>query len=457
MAQLTEFVKLASDFVWNSVLLYVLIFTGLLFTIRLGFIQLRKFGAGWRSMFGGFSLKGKKADKDGMSSFQAAATSIAAQVGTGNIVGCATAILLGGPGSVLWIWVAAFFGMATIYAEAVLAQKYKTRDENGEVIGGPVYYIRARFQGGFGKFLAGFFSVAIILALGFMGNMVQANSISSSFETAFGIPRPVVGVIVALLAAFIFMGGVTRIASVTEKLVPIMAVCYLVGSLIVIGVNITAVPGVLRDIFVGAFQPQAVLGGGVGIGIMHAMRYGVARGLFSNEAGLGSTPHAHAMAKVKEPQEQGHIAMVCVFIDTFVVLTITALVILTSGIVTPDMIGNDSTAASLTQSAFSAVFGNFGNMFVAVCLLFFAFSTIIGWYFFGEQNIKYLFGRKAVRVYSIIVILCVFVGSLLKVDLVWSLADFFNAVMALPNLIALLFLSGVVVRITKGQEEHALK
>ncbi len=457
MAQLTEFVKLASDFVWNSVLLYVLIFTGLLFTIRLGFIQLRKFGAGWRSMFGGFSLKGKKADKDGMSSFQAAATSIAAQVGTGNIVGCATAILLGGPGSVLWIWVAAFFGMATIYAEAVLAQKYKTRDENGEVIGGPVYYIRARFQGGFGKFLAGFFSVAIILALGFMGNMVQANSISSSFETAFGIPRPVVGVIVALLAAFIFMGGVTRIASVTEKLVPIMAVCYLVGSLIVIGVNITAVPGVLRDIFVGAFQPQAVLGGGVGIGIMHAMRYGVARGLFSNEAGLGSTPHAHAMAKVKEPQEQGHIAMVCVFIDTFVVLTITALVILTSGIVTPDMIGNDSTAASLTQSAFSAVFGNFGNMFVAVCLLFFAFSTIIGWYFFGEQNIKYLFGRKAVRVYSIIVILCVFVGSLLKVDLVWSLADFFNAVMALPNLIALLFLSGVVVRITKGQDEHALK
>ena len=457
MAQLTEFVKLASDFVWNSVLLYVLIFTGLLFTIRLGFIQLRKFGAGWRSMFGGFSLKGKKADKDGMTSFQAAATSITAQVGTGNIVGCATAILLGGPGSVLWIWVAAFFGMATIYAEAVLAQKYKTRDENGEVIGGPVYYIRARFQGGFGKFLAGFFSVAIILALGFMGNMVQANSISSSFETAFGIPRPVVGVIVALLAAFIFMGGVTRIASVTEKLVPIMAVCYLVGSLIVIGVNITAVPGVLRDIFVGAFQPQAVLGGGVGIVIMHAMRYGVARGLFSNEAGLGSTPHAHAMAKVKEPQEQGHIAMVCVFIDTFVVLTITALVILTSGIVTPDMIGNDSTAASLTQSAFSAVFGNFGNMFVAVCLLFFAFSTIIGWYFFGEQNIKYLFGRKAVRVYSIIVILCVFVGSLLKVDLVWSLADFFNAVMALPNLIALLFLSGVVVRITKGHEEHALK
>ena len=191
---------------------------------------------------------------------------------------------------------------------------------------------------------------------------------------------------------------------------------------------------------------------------MTAMRYGVARGLFSNEAGLGSTPHAHAMAKVKDPRDQGHIAIVCVFIDTFIVLTLTALVILTSGVVTPNMIGDDSTAASLAQSAFSTVFGSFGNIFVAICLLFFAFSTIIGWYFFGEQNIKYLFGQKAVNVYSIIVILCVFVGSLLKVDLVWNLADFFNAVMALPNLIALICLSGVVVRITKGmEEEHVLK
>ena len=458
MDQLAAIVSAASNFVWNSVLLYVLVFTGILFTVRLGFIQIRKFGAGWREMFGGFSLSGKKADKDGMSSFQAAATSVAAQVGTGNVVGCATAILLGGPGAVFWVWVAAFLGMSTIYAEAVLAQKYKTRGPDGQVIGGPVYYIRARFQGGFGKFLAGFFAIAIILALGLMGNMVQSNSISSSFETAFGVPKPVVGVVVAVLAGFIFMGGVKRIASVTEKLVPIMAIFYLVGSLIVIGAHITAVPEVFRQIIVGAFDPQAVLGGGVGVGMMTAMRYGVARGLFSNEAGLGSTPHAHAMAKVKDPRDQGHIAIVCVFIDTFIVLTLTALVILTSGVVTPNMIGDDSTAASLAQSAFSTVFGSFGNIFVAICLLFFAFSTIIGWYFFGEQNIKYLFGQKAVNVYSIIVILCVFVGSLLKVDLVWNLADFFNAVMALPNLIALICLSGVVVRITKGmEEEHVLK
>ena len=455
MDRFAEIVATASDFVWNSVLLYVLVFTGILFTIRLGFIQIRKFGAGWREMFGGFSLSGKKADKDGMSSFQAAATSIAAQVGTGNIIGCSTAILMGGPGAVLWIWVAAFLGMATIYAEAVLAQKYKTRDANGEVIGGPVYYIRARFKGGFGKFLAGFFAVAIILALGLMGNMVQSNSISGAFENAFGVPRWIVGVIVALVAAFIFMGGVKRIASVTEKLVPVMAICYLVGSLIFIIINIRAIPQVFHDIFVGAFTPEAVVGGAVGIGIMQAMRYGVARGLFSNEAGLGSTPHAHAMAKVKRPEDQGHIAIVCVFIDTFVVLTLTALVVLTSGVVdmgniaaTRDAIGADG----LAQAAFASSFGSFGPMFVAICLFFFAFSTVIGWYFFGEQNVKYLFGTKAVRLYSVLVIICVFVGSLLKVDLVWNLADFFNAVMALPNLIALIALSGVVVKIMKGQD-----
>ena len=455
MDQFAAIVKQASDFVWNSVLLYVLVFTGILFTPRLGFIQIRKFGTGWREMFGGFSLKGKKADKDGMSSFQAAATSIAAQVGTGNIIGCSTAILMGGPGAVLWIWVAAFLGMATIYAEAVLAQKYKTRDADGEVIGGPVYYIRARFKGGFGKFLAGFFAVAIILALGLMGNMVQSNSISGAFYNAFGVPRWIVGVIVAIVAAFIFMGGVKRIASVTEKLVPVMAICYLVGSLIFIVLNIGAIPQVFHDIFVGAFTPEAVVGGAVGIGIMQAMRYGVARGLFSNEAGLGSTPHAHAMAKVKKPEDQGHIAIVCVFIDTFVVLTLTALVVLTSGVV--DM-GNITAAQEgigadgLAQAAFATDFGQFGPMFVAICLFFFAFSTVIGWYFFGEQNVKYLFGTKAVRVYSVLVILCVFLGSLFEVDLVWNLADFFNAVMALPNLIALIALSGVVARIAKGQD-----
>ena len=267
MDQLAAVVATASDFVWNSVLLYVLVFTGILFTIRLGFIQVRKFGAGWRQMFGSFSLSGKKAGKDGMSSFQAAATSIAAQVGTGNIVGCCTALLSGGPGAIFWMWLAAFFGMATIYGEAVLAQKYKTRDDQGQVIGGPVYYIRARFQGAFGKFLAGFFSVAIILALGFMGNMVQANSISSAFQTAFHVPKMATGVVLAIVAAFIFLGGVKRIASVTEKLVPVMAVCYFIGALIVILANVTDIPNAFRMIFVGALTPEAVVGGAVGIGI----------------------------------------------------------------------------------------------------------------------------------------------------------------------------------------------
>ncbi len=458
MNQLADIVAVASDFVWNSVLLYVLVFTGILFTIRLGFIQVRKFGAGWRQMFGSFSLSGKKADKDGMSSFQAAATSIAAQVGTGNIVGCCTALLSGGPGAIFWMWLAAFFGMATIYGEAVLAQKYKTRDDQGQVIGGPVYYIRARFQGAFGKFLAGFFSVAIILALGFMGNMVQANSISSAFQTAFHVPKMAMGVILAVIAAFIFLGGVKRIASVTEKLVPVMAICYLIGALIVILANITALPNAFRMIFVGAFNPQAVLGGAMGIGIQQAMRYGVARGLFSNEAGMGSTPHAHAMANVKRPQDQGHIAMVCVFIDTFVVLTLTAMVVLTSGVYDTSnlaAVSENIGADALAQAAFSNVFGTFGNMFVAICLLFFAFSTIIGWYFFGEQNVKYLFGSKVVPFYSIIVVVCIIIGSALKVGLVWNLSDFFNGLMALPNLIALLFLSGVVVKVTKEQDEPA--
>ena len=289
-----------------------------------------------------------------------------------------------------------------------------------------------------------------------MGNMVQANSISSAFQTAFHVPKMATGVVLAIVAAFIFLGGVKRIASVTEKLVPVMAVCYFIGALIVILANVTAIPNAFRMIFVGAFTPEAVVGGAVGIGIQQAMRYGVARGLFSNEAGMGSTPHAHAMANVKKPEDQGHIAMVCVFIDTFVVLTLTAMVVLTSDVYNVSdlaAVNANIGADALAQAAFSGVFGTFGSMFVAVCLLFFAFSTIVGWYFFGQQNVKYLFGSKAVSVYSVIVVICIVIGSALKVDLVWNLSDFFNGLMALPNLIALLALSGVVVRITRGQDD----
>ena len=406
-------------------------------------MQVRRFGEGMRRLFGGFSLHGKAAGKDGMSSFQALTTAVAAQVGTGNITGCATALVSGGPGALFWVWVSAFLGMATIYAEAVLAQKYKTTVD-GHVTGGPIYYIRAEFRGRFGRFLAGFFSLAIILALGFMGNMVQSNSIGDAFHNAFGISKPVVGVIIAAVAAFIFLGGVTRIASVTEKLVPVMAAFYIVGCVVILGMNAAALPNAFAQIFVLAFRPQAMAGGLAGVTVQQAMRFGVARGLFSNEAGLGSTPHAHALAKVERPQDQGAVAIVSVFIDTFVILTLTGLVLITSGLI-PDGL----TGTALTQAAFSQAFGPFGQVFIAICMLFFAFSTILGWYFFGEVNFKALFGAKALPVYSVIVVLFVLVGSSLKVDLVWALADFFNGLMAIPNLIALLALSGVVAAIAR--------
>ena len=443
MEAFTALVTQASDYLWNWVLLVLLVGTGLYFTLRLRFVQVRRFGEGMRRLFGGFSLHGKAAGKDGMSSFQALTTAVAAQVGTGNITGCATALVSGGPGALFWVWVSAFLGMATIYAEAVLAQKYKTTVD-GHVTGGPIYYIRAAFRGRFGRFLAGFFSLAIILALGFMGNMVQSNSIGDAFHNAFGISKPVVGVIIAAVAAFIFLGGVTRIASVTEKLVPVMAAFYIVGCVVILGMNAAALPNAFAQIFVLAFRPQAMAGGLAGVTVQQAMRFGVARGLFSNEAGLGSTPHAHALAKVERPQDQGAVAIVSVFIDTFVILTLTGLVLITSGLI-PDGL----TGTALTQAAFSQAFGPFGQVFIAICMLFFAFSTILGWYFFGEVNFKALFGARALPVYSVIVVLFVLVGSSLKFDLVWALADFFIGLMAIPNLIALLALSGVVAAIAR--------
>ena len=443
MAIFTAAIERASDILWNSLLLFLLVGTGVFFTIRLRGVQLRRFGEGFHRVFGGFTLRGKKADDQGMSSFQALATAIAAQVGTGNITGCATALVSGGPGALFWVWVSAFFGMATIYAEAVLAQRYRTT-VNGKVTGGPAYYIRAAFKGTFGKVLAGVFSVLIILALGFMGNMVQSNSIGDAFHNAFGISHLAVGIVVALIAAFIFLGGVQRIAAVTEKIVPIMAAFYILGCIVILVMNHKALPGAFAQIFVLAFNPQAMAGGVAGVTVQQAMRFGVARGLFSNEAGMGSTPHAHALAKVNHPREQGAVAILGVFIDTFVVLTLTGLVLITSGLI-PDGL----TGTALTQAAFSQAFGGFGPVFIAICMFFFAFSTIIGWYFFGQSNFKNLFGEKALPVYSAIVVVFILVGSTLKVDLVWAMADFFNGLMAVPNLLALLALSGVVAAIDK--------
>jgi AGCS family alanine or glycine:cation symporter len=447
MDSIANIVKAVNGVLWDkNLLLFLLVGTGIFYSFRLRFVQVRKFCEGWRRLFGGFSMRGAKAGKDGMSSFQALATAIAAQVGTGNITGCATALYSGGPGAIFWMWVAAFFGMSTIYGEAVLAQTYKTTDATGAVTGGPIYYIRAAFRGRLGKILAGFFSVAIILALGFMGNMVQSNSIGDAFYTAFGIPKWIIGILLAVVAGFIFIGGVKRIASFTEKIVPIMALLYVAGGLVILCINHAALPGAIRSIFVCAFSPDAVFGATLGLTVREAMRYGVARGLFSNEAGMGSTPHAHALAKVEKPADQGILAMMGVFIDTFVVLTMTAFVILSSGVLQP--VNGPLKGTPLAQAAFNEAFGSFGNVFVAVCLLFFAFSTIIGWYFFGETNVKALFGQKGVKVYAVIVVCFIVLGSMLKVDLVWNMSDMFNGLMVIPNLLALLALNGVVAKTT---------
>lgn len=436
---INDLVLKVNDVLTGSVLIIALVGIGLLFTFKLGFIQIRGFKDGWNRTFGG--LFGKKGDagKDGMSSFQALATAIAAQVGTGNIAGAATAIAVGGPGAIFWMWISAFLGMSTIFAEAVMAQKFKQVSDDGTVTGGPVYYIRGAFKGAFGKVLAAIFAVLIIFALGFMGNAVQSNSIAASWNTAFGIPKIAMGIFVAVVSLFVFTGGMKRIAKVTELIVPIMAAFYIVGSLIVIFANVTAIPSAFHDIIVGAFKPAAVAGGAMGATLKLAVQKGVARGLFSNEAGMGSTPHAHAVAKVNHPVEQGFVAMIGVFIDTFVILNLTALVIITTGSRTSGLTG-----AQLSQYAFSTLYGKFGEIFIAICMLFFAFSTIIGWYFFGEANIRYLFGAKAVKIYSIIVCICVALGSLQEVDLVWNMADCFNSMMVIPNAIALLALSGLV-------------
>lgn len=453
MDVISNIVAKVNSILWDYLLIIMLCGSGIYFTLRLKFVQIAKFKDGWNRTFGGLSLKGKAADKEGMSSFQSLATAIAAQVGTGNLAGAATALIAGGPGAIFWMWVSAFFGMATIFVEASLGQKYKTTTEDGHVIGGPAYYITAAYKGAFGKFLAALFAIFIILALGFMGNMVQSNSISGAFVNAFPQIKPIyVGIVCAIISAFIFIGGLRRIASFTEKIVPIMALFYIIGSVIIIIMNIKNLPSSIALIFTAAFNPQAVIGGGLGIGIQQAMRFGVARGLFSNEAGMGSTPHAHALAKVKHPCEQGVVAMIGVFFDTFVVVTLTALVILTSDILQTKIYPLESAAlipealkgVGLPQEAFRMGFGFFGVIFVAVCLFFFAFTTIVGWYFFGEQNIKYLFGVKAAKIYAILVVGFVLLGSTLKVDLVWALVDTFNGLMVIPNLLGLLALSGVV-------------
>ncbi len=451
-----EIVQAANGYLSDYVLIALLTITGIYFTIKTRFVQIRCFGEGARKFFGEINLEGGK-QKSGLTSFQALTTAIAAQVGTGNIVGACGAILIGGPGAIFWMWVIAFFGMATIYSEAVLAVETRTKDSEGNIHGGPVYYIKRAFPKRFGSFLAGLFSVAAILALGFMGCMVQSNSIGETCQNAFGTPSWAIGIAVTAIAALIFIGGIQRVASVTEKLVPIMAVLYIAGCLAIIISRITSIPQTFAIIFKCAFRPESVIGGSAGYALKTAISQGAKRGLFSNEAGMGSTPHAHAMANVKMPHEQGVVAMMGLFIDTFIVLTMTALVVISTcyagngelahGIV------NGITKTNLAPRVFSSLMGDkIGPIFVAICLLFFAFSTILSWNFFGEVNAKYLFRKSknasaiAYYTYAIISLAFIFLGSMLSNDLVWELQDFFNQIIVIPNVIALFALSRIVAK-----------
>ena len=456
MDKLLKIVQTINSYTADYILVILLIAVGVFFTIKTRFVQIRCFGEGIKRVFGNFSLKGGK-HRSGMSTFQAFATAVAAQVGTGNIVGACGAILLGGPGAIFWMWVIAFLGMATIYSEAVLAQTTRQVDEDGTVRGGPVYYIKTAFKGKFGKFLAGFFSVSAVLALGFMGAMVQSNSIGESFRNAFNIAPWITGLVITAIAAFIFIGGVNRIASVTEKMVPFMATLYIIGSLIIVAARITYIPETFAMIFKYAFQPQAIIGGGFGVALKAAISQGAKRGLFSNEAGMGSTPHAHAQANVEKPHDQGVTAMIGVFLDTFIVVTMTALIVISTlyagnGILA-DGVAEGVSKTNMAQLAFGSIFGEkVGSIFVAICLFFFAFSTIIGWNLFGKINFNYLFGKKTTIIYSVIAIGFVFLGSILSNDLVWELTDMFNYLMVIPNVIAIVALWKIVANAAKSKK-----
>ena len=462
---LYPFVAKFNEYLSNYILVTMLIGVGLWYTIKTRFVQVRCLGEAFRKVFGGMSLHGKTQDK-GMSSFQALSTAVAAQVGTGNIVGASGAILIGGPGAIFWMWIIAFLGMATIYAEATLAVKTRQVDENGNIKGGPVYYITHAFKGLLGKFLAATFAIAAILALGFMGPMVQSNSIASCLETAFGIPTWIAGIFLVIICAIIFIGGVKRLAAVTEKIVPFMALLFIIGGLVIIIARIKYIPETFYLIFKYAFQPQAILGGSFGCAFKAAISQGAKRGLFSNEAGMGSTPHAHALASVKNPHEQGVVAMFGVFIDTFVILTLNALIVISTLYTSGEVLSNGYTEAvmqllnktNLVQNAFGTIFGSSaGASFVAVCLFFFAFSSILSWNLFGKINAVYLFGKKnpkkATLIYTIIALCFIMLGTLISSDFVWELTDMFNNLMVLPNVIALFALTGLVLSIYKNKDK----
>ncbi|MDO4594454.1 MAG: sodium:alanine symporter family protein [Tissierellia bacterium] len=447
---LSQWVEFLNGIIRNWFLIFGLLGVGIFYTIYTGAIQFRKLPKAFKIVFGDMFKK----NNDGISSFQALAVAIAAQVGTGNIAGTATAIVVGGPGAIFWMWISAILGMATIFAESCLAQKFREKTKDNTYVGGPAYYMKNGFKNKtVGKSMASIFAILIVFALGFFGNMTQSNSIATSVNAAFNfIPLIVVGIIVAIIAALVFIGGINRIAHFAQLVVPIMALFYIVFSIIILIKFRAHLGESIVRIFKAAFTPQAAAGGALGFGIKQAIVFGVARGLFSNEAGMGSTPHAHATAVVKHPLDQGFTAIVGVFIDTLVICTATSLIILATG---ADQMNLDG--ALVTQKAFELGFGSFGKVLLAIALAFFAFTTIIGWYYFGETNIKYLFGDKGLLPYRIIVLFFIVWGSTREIALVWSLSDLFNSLMVIPNVIALVVLRKHVKDMMKDYSNRSLK
>lgn len=431
-----DFLNEVSAFVWGTPLLVLIVGTGIYLTFRLGFVQILALPT---ALINAFSRrKQDKVSEGDISHYEALTTAMSATVGTGNIVGVATAVIAGGPGAVFWMWIMAIFGMATKYAEAVLAVKYRVKDARGEMAGGPMYYLERGLNA---KWLAVIFAVFGSIAAFGIGNMVQANAVSNAAANSFNIPSWLTGIVLVAITALVILGGIKSIGKVTAFLVPIMAVFYVFGGLLIMALNIDLVPTAINTILVDAFTAQAVGGGILGT----VIRYGIARGIFSNEAGLGSSPIAAAAAKTDYPGRQGLVSMTQVLIDTIIVCSITGITIVMADLYQSGIDGN-----ALTSESFGAFLGAPGFYIVSIATILFAYSTLIGWSYYGEKCFNYLFrSPKAVTFYRVIWILVVFVGSITLIDIVWLFADIFNALMAIPNLIGLLGLSGVVAYETK--------
>ncbi len=450
-----------NDFVWGPVMLTLLVGTGVFLMIRLKFRPLRNLGYALGQVFSRHSRgKGGNSDAGDISPFQSLMTALAATIGTGNIVGVATAMTLGGPGALFWMWISALFGLATKYGESVLAVHYRAKNQNGEMSGGPMFSIKNGFKVKWlGTILAGAFAIFAVIASFGIGNLTQINSIADAVASTFQIPTWITGLVIAVLVGVVLLGGIQSIGKVSSKIVPVMAVFYGVGCLIIIIVNINQMPSGLSQIMSSAFSPNSILGGVAGFTFATALRFGVARGVFSNEAGLGSAPIAAAAAKTDHPCRQGYINMTGTFFDTIIVCTLTGLAIACSGALgTLDANGELVTGASLTIAAFSSTLGPVGGYIVTVGLILFAFSTILGWSYYGEKSLEYLVrSPKARYVYRAIFAAVVFIGAITTLKIVWDFSDTANGLMAIPNLICLLVLSNVIVKQTDDFDAKFLK